>query len=291
MDPKAFEESFRKWVQDCCQIKQKQTISIDGKTVRGSKSCSKKAIHMVSAWASDAKLVLGQMVTDEKSNEITAVPELLELLDIQGCVVTADAMSCQTAIVEKIIGKQADYVIQLKDNQPTMHKEVQEYMEQLIEGHEETPDFTHITTHEKGHGRIEKRTYYLLTEECLLKLYPQWKGLRGFAMMKSEVTIGDTKSTDTHCYITSLTDVKAVSKAARDHWGVESSLHWCLDMTFHEDLSRIRKDNSAENMAVIRHIALAVLKNMNDKMSVSRRRRHCAYDDDYLAAVMLSIHA
>lgn len=110
-------------------------------------------------------------------------------------------------------------------------------------------------------------------------------------MMKSEVTTGDVKTSDTHCYITSLTDVNAVSKAARDHWGIESSLHWCLDMTFHEDMSRIRKDHSAENMAVIRHIALAVLKNMNDKMSVARRRRHCAYDDDYLASVMLSIHA
>lgn len=291
MDPKEFERSFREWVQDCCQLKKGQTISLDGKTVRGSKCDSKKAIHMVSAWAGEAKVVLGQMVTDEKSNEITAVPELLELLDIKGCVITADAMSCQTAIVEKINEKHADYVIQLKDNQPTMHKEVMQYMEEAIQDRANDPTLTSTVTLQKGHGRIEKRTYYLLTDEHLLVLYSQWRALRGFAMMKSETTKGNITTSDTHYYITSLTDVNAVAKAARNHWGVESTLHWCLDVTFHEDSSRIRKDHSAENMAVIRHIALTVLKNMDDKMSVARRRRHCAYDDDYLATVLRSIHA
>lgn len=172
-----------------------------------------------------------------------------------------------------------------------MHKEVLQYMEEACKDGENDPDLTCITMYEKGHDRIEKRTYFLLTDEHLLSLYSHWRGLHGFAMMKSEVATGDKKTTDTHCYITSLTNVEAVSKVARNHWGIESSLHWCLDMTFHEDLSRIRKDNSAENMAVIRHIALTILKNMNDKMSVARRGRHCAYDDDYLASVMLSIHA
>ena len=291
MDPKEFEKAFRNWVSECCAGCTKQTVSIDGKTIRGSREKGKKAIHMVSAWASEAKLVLGQIATEEKSNEITAVPELLELLDIEGCVVTADAMSCQTAIVSAINSKTADYVIQLKDNQPNMHREVAQYMEEAVADRQNDPDLSYVTTIEKGHGRIEKRTYYLLTDSCLIGLYPAWEGLHGFGMMKSEVTTSETTTSETHFYITSLTDVDSFSKSARDHWGVESSLHWCLDMTFHEDHSRIRKDHSAENMAVIRHIALAVLKNMNDKMSVARRRRHCAYDDDYLASVILSIHA
>lgn len=291
MDPKEFEEGFRSWVSACCTGCEKQTVSIDGKTIRGSRENGKKAIHMVSAWASETRLVLGQIATDEKSNEITAVPELLELLDIEGCVVTADAMSCQTAIVATITNKKADYVLQLKENQPTMHQEAEQYMKAAIEDQQNDPDLGCVITVEKGHGRIEKRTYYLLTDSYLVGLYPQWQGLHGIGMMKSEVTINETTTSETHLYITSLTDVNTFAKSARNHWGVESSLHWCLDMTFHEDHSRIRKDHSAENMAVIRHIALAVLKNMHDKMSVARRRRHCSYDDDYLASVICSIHA
>lgn len=291
MDPKEFEKAFRSWVSECCTSCAKQTVSIDGKTIRGSKESGKKAIHMVSAWANGAKLVLGQIATNEKSNEITAVPELLELLDIQDSVVTADAMSCQTTIVSTITSKKADYVIQLKENQPTMYREVQQYMEAVVEEKQKDFALSCVTTLEKGHGRIEKRYYYLLTDPYFIGLYRHWQGLHGFGMMKSEITTGETTTSETHFYITSLTDVNAFAKSAREHWGIESSLHWCLDMTFHEDHSRIRKDHSAENMSVIRHIALAVLKNMNDNMSVARRRRHCAYDDDYLASVIRSIHA
>ena len=292
MNPREFEAGFIKWVEESCGEKGRQTISIDGKTVRGSKGKGQSAIHMVSAWANEERLVLGQMATEEKSNEITAVPMLLELLDIKGHIITADAMSCQKEIVKKIQEKEADYVIGLKENQPTVLKAAKEYYEAAEKEPQFYPEIQKQTTEESGHGRIEKRHYSLATDPDLMKIYPEWQGIKGIGRMVSEVTNGEgEKSTESHYYITSLTDIKTFSKAAREHWGVEASLHWCLDMTFREDYSRTRKDHSAENFAVVRHIVLNVLKNMDDKMSVARRRRHCAYDDDYLQKVILSIHA
>ena len=296
MKPAEFEEGFTKWVSEAVGEKTRQTISVDGKTVRRSKGKGKKPIHMVSAWANEARMVLGQTAVEEKSNEITAVPELLELLDIEGMIVTADAMSCQKEIVKTINKNGADFVISLKENQPTMCHETKEYFDRYIEA----PMLYSVTKLDPiidcGHGRLEKRQYYLTNDPDVVKMYPEWEGLRGFGMMQSEVTVKDEDGNDvttkeTHFYITSLTNINEFAHAARDHWGVESSLHWCLDMPFHEDFSRTRKDHSAENFAVVRHIALNVLKNMNDKMSVARRRRHCAYDDAYLEKVLLSIHA
>ena len=291
LNPKEFQERFIAWVQHACGKQSREIISVDGKTMRGSGSEEQKPIHMVSAWANKAKAVFGQMAVDGKTNEITAVPELLELLDIEGTIITADAMSCQKEIVRKIREKGADYVIGLKDNQPKLRQETEEYFTAALEEPQFYNRVEKHVTQEKGHGRIETREYYLCTDPDFLKLHGEWRDLRGVGMMKSRIIEGETTTEETHYYISSLEDVREFSIAARSHWGVENSLHWCLDVTFREDHSRMRKDNTAENFAVVRHIVLNILKRMDDKLSVARRRRRCCYDDDYLQKVLLSIHA
>lgn len=292
MDPKEFQAQFIEWAQEAAGKHAREIISLDGKTMRGSRDGDTKPVHMVSAWASKARAVFGQLAVEEKSNEITAVPMLLELLDIKGCIITADAMSCQKDIVATIIKKEADYTIGLKDNQPTLCKAAQEQFASMLENptlYEDHP-LAVTKTEEKGHGRTEKRVYYLCTDPDFLRLYQsEWKGLKGIGMMESRIEKGDIVTEERHYHITSLTDVEEYASSARSHWGVESSLHWCLDVTFREDYSRMRADHTAENFCVVRHIALNVLKNMDDKMSVARRRRHCAYDDEYLEKVIARI--
>ena len=292
LNPKEFHAHFVEWVQASCGKQAREILSIDGKTMRGSRDRDRKPIHIVSAWASKAKAVFGQLATEEKSNEITAVPLLLELLDIKGTIITADAMSCQKEIVKKITDGGADYTIGLKDNQPTLCQEAQEHLEAAQKEPKLYGPLAEMTTVDKGHGRIETRTYRLCTDPGFLDLYrKEWKNLNGIGMMESRIEKDGVITTEKHYHITSLTDVKEYAESARRHWGVESSLHWCLDVTFREDASRMRADHTAENFAVVRHIVLNVLKSMDDKMSVARRRRHCAYDDDYLEKVMRSIHA
>lgn len=246
---------------------------------------------MVSAWAHHQQLVLGQMATDEKSNEITAVPNLLDVLDIAGCIITADAMSCQKEIARKIASADADYVLGLKDNQPTLRRDTADYFAAARCDKQLYPDIQHWQTSGKGHGRIEIRDYYLTTAIDWLDKREDWSNLRGLGLVHSKVIVGDKVTEEDRLYITSLKDVQPFAKAVRAHWGIENSLHWCLDMTFREDYSRIRKDHSAENMAVVRHLALDILKQFPEKISLARKRRRCSYDDAFLATVLLSVHA
>ena len=246
---------------------------------------------MVSAWANEQQLVLGELAVEEKSNEITAVPQLLDMLDIAGCIVTTDAMSCQKEITKKIIEKDAEYVLALKENQPTLCHEVQEYFSEAMKEAKFYPEMEQYKTLDCGHGRIEKRMYYLSTEVGWYQDLAQWAGIRGFGMVCSEVERNGQTCQDTRYFITSLSDISTFANAVRKHWGIENSLHWCLDMTFHEDFSRIRKDHSAENMAVVRHIALNILKNYPVNISLARKRRRCSYDDAFLADVLRSLHA
>lgn len=289
--PEEFERSFRSWVASVCQPASGEIISIDGKTIRGSTDQQKHPIHMVSAWAHHQQLVLGQLAIDEKSNEITAVPNLLDMLDIAGCVITADAISCQKEIARRITEKEADYVLGLKDNQPTLRRETEEYFIAALEDRRLYPGVEHTQTSEKGHGRIEIRDYYLTKDIDWLGGRAQWNCLNGLGMVHATVTTGDKVTEERRFYITSLTGVKRFADAVRAHWGIENSLHWCLDMTFHEDYSRIRKDHSAENMAVVRHLALDILKQYPDKISLARKRRRCSYDDAFLADVLRFVHA
>ena len=293
LKPDEFQARFIEWAKEACGKHSREILSEDGKRMRGSKGGETKAVHMVSAWASKARAVFGQLAVDEKSNEITAVPMLLELLDIKGAIITADAMSCQKSICATITNNGGDFTIGLKDNQPTLCQATQEQFEAVLNNPTLFAPLASITTEDKGHGRNETRTYYLCNDPDFIKLYqPEWKGLKGVGMMVSRVEKDGKVTEEKHYHITSLTDVKEYAESARSHWGVESSLHWCLDVTFREDHSSMRVDHSAENFCVVRHIVLNILKSMDDKMSVARRRRHCAYDDAYLEKVIAKlVHA
>jgi len=282
INPAELEASFTAWVKSVAQKTKGEIISIDGKTACGSRDAKAKAIHMVSAWANANQLALGQVRTDEKSNEITAIPTLLEMLELEGGIVTIDAMGCQKEIAKQITTSQADYVFGLKGNQSNLHDDVKLYFE-----NENNTQM--VVTRDKGHGRIETREYHLETGLDWLCHKPEWAGLAAIGMVKSSIWEKDTLREETRYFITSLTEVETFAKAVRAHWGIENSLHWCLDVVFHEDACRTRKDNSAENFSVIRKIALNILKNFPAKMSLARKRRKCEYDPEFMAQVLLSV--
>ena len=281
IDPAEFEACFLAWIGAIAQKTDGEIISIDGKTVCGSRDAKSKAIHMVSAWGNANQLVLGQLRVDEKTNEITAIPTLLDLLDIKGCIVTIDAMGAQREIAGRIIEKGADFVLALKGNQTGLHEDVAFYFEQ-----EKIP--CGVCTREKGHGRIEKREYFLETDIGWIKQRHDWQGLQAIGAVRSHVEEKGVVRCETRYFITSLTDAKTFAKAVRGHWGVENSLHWVLDVVFREDASRTRKDNSAENFSVVRRIALNMLRGYPANMSLARKRRRCMYDADFMANVLLS---
>ncbi|GHU60173.1 putative transposase YncI [Clostridia bacterium] len=230
-------------------------IAIDGKTIRGSANDKHKAYHVVSAFAAENQLTLGEICVDEKSNEIKAVPELLDLIDVKGGIVTADAMICQRDIARKIRDKKADYVLALKENQRALYGDVKLWFDS------ELPSQTAITR-DKGHGRIERREYFLETDIDWLAQRPDWSGLTAIGADQSTVIEKGETRTFTRYFITSLTDIKEFAHAVRSHWSIENQLHWRLDVTFGEDASRARKDNSPLNLNVLRKAALGLLKSM-----------------------------
>ncbi len=281
INPQELEAGFLSWVRSVAQLTKGEIVSIDGKTACGSRDAKTKAIHLVSAWENANQLVLGQVKTEEKSNEITAIPTLLDLLEFKGCILTIDAMGCQKEIAKQITESEADCVFGLKGNQSSLHDDVRLYFE--------TESASQKTvTHDKGHGRIETRKYCLETEIDWLPQKPEWAGLNAIGMVQSRVWEKDVLREESRYFVTSLTDVKAFAGAVRAHWGIENSLHYCLDVVFHEDACRTRKDNSAENFSVSRKIALNILKAFPVKMSLARKRRKCEYDADFMAEVLLS---
>jgi len=285
--PNEMENSFVSWVRSIAVKTKGEIVSIDGKTVCGSKSDTAKAVHMVGAWANTNQLALGQVKTDEKSNEITAIPALLNLLELKNCTITIDAMGCQKDIAKKIINEcESDYVFGLKGNQGTLHDDVTMYFETLSKK-ERVAEKSEIKK-DMGHGRIEIREYYLETDIDWLHQKPEWAGLNAIGMVRSKVFEKNVWREETRYFITSLSNVKAFAEAVRAHWGIENSLHWCLDVIFNEDANRTRKDYSGENFSVIRRIALNILKRFPVNMSLNRKRRKCHYDADFMAAVLLS---
>ena len=286
--PEELEKSFVSWVRSIAVSIKDEIVSIDGKTVCGSKSEAAKAVHMVSAWANTGQLVLGQIKTAEKSNEITAIPALLDLLELKNCIITIDAMGCQKDIAKKIIKEcESDYVFSLKGNQSSLHEDTALYFETLEK--KEREDKKTVVNKEKGHGRIEIREYYLETDIDWLFQKPDWEGLNAIGMVKSKVFEKGAWREETRYFMTSLTDAETFANAVRAHWGVENSLHWCLDVVFNEDSNRTRKDHSAENFSVIRRIALNILKKFPLKMSLNRKRRKCHYDADFLTQVLMTV--
>ena len=289
IDPKEFQSSFHIWISETVKLINGETVSIDGKTICASKDDNQRAIHMVSAWANKQKLVIGQVKTDEKSNEITAVPALLDILTVENCIITADAMSCQKDITKKITEKKADFVIGLKGNQESLFEDVKLYFEDYLKNPVCYTEIPKSVTREKGHGRIETREYFLEADIDWLENRSDWTNLNGIGMVKSRVLEKETVREETRYFITSLTDVHKFAKATREHWGIENSLHWCLDVAFNEDNCRMKKDNSGENFAVVRHIALNLLKRDDSNMSLKAKRHRCAYDDDFLFRVLFDL--
>lgn len=290
IDPKEFQRCFIDWVQAIQELLKGEIIAIDGKTLRRSfdNNSDKKAIHMVSAWASEAGFVLGQMKTEEKSNEITAIPKLLKMLELTDCIVTIDAIGCQRKIAKTIINKDADYLFSLKGNQSNLHKDVKLFFDGCLKEKFKGVSHSCHKTVDGDHGRIETRKFWTTSDIDWLSWKTQWEGLKSIGMVESERQIGDEISKEKRYFITSLEgNAKSFGKAVRNHWGIENSLHWTLDIGFREDESRIRKDNAPENFAVLRHISLNLLKNEKTfKGSIKTKRLMAGWETSYLEKII-----
>lgn len=290
LSPDAFRNCFINWVESIKELLPNNVVSIDGKTLRGShnKKDGKSGIHMVSAWASEMNMVLGQLKTEEKSNEITAIPELLDLLDISGCIVTIDAMGCQKKIAAKIIDKGADYVLALKKNQSTLYNDVELFFQDAKGTNFKEITNSYYETTDSDHGRVEIRRHWLVSDIDWLDAKPLWEGLNCIGMVERERHINDKVTSETSYYILSRQcDGKVFAESVRKHWGIENKLHWSLDVSFREDECRKRTGNSAENFAMVRHIALNLLKQENSlKKSINTKRLKAGWDDTYLMKVL-----
>ena len=291
LDPVSFERAFTSWTASLEERQEGESICIDGKTVRNSGRTNERPLHLVSAWAATRQLVLGQVATQEKSNEITAIPELLELLHIEKCLVTIDAMGCQKTIAEAICDKNADYLLAVKDNHPTMHREIRDYFSEFRNGRAEHPMSFHEES-DKGHGRLETRRCFVTTDVEWFEEQGQWKNLSLFAMIESERTIKNKTTIETRYYIGSekSADAKRVLNASREHWGIENKLHWCLDVTFGEDHACVRDRVLAHNIAVIRRVVTNLLRKLPGyKGNVAAAQRKAAFDLNFRETLMNSI--
>jgi predicted transposase YbfD/YdcC len=291
--PEAFRACFVAWLESLRVGAAATTgvgqpvVAIDGKTNRRSHDRKKGlgALHSVTAWASEYGLSLGQVACAEKSNEITAIPELLRLVDIKGAVVTIDAMGTQRAIAEQIVEGGGDYVLALKGNQGSLHQAVIDYIDEQLEGELEGEQ-EHVTV-EKGHGRQETRTYLQLPAPAGLPGFGLWKALKTIAIVTSLCVRDGKETAEIRYYISSLTmDVKRLARAARSHWGIENGCHWVLDVTYREDESRIREETLRENFAWLNRFTLSLLKQHPDRTSIAMKRRSCGWSDEYLLQVL-----
>lgn len=294
LDPEGIQQCFLSWIQSISALSAGEVIAIDGKKLRHSydTATGKGAIHMVSAWASANRLVLGQQKVDEKSNEITAIPLLLKVLAIEGCIVTIDAMGTQKEIAATILERGADYILALKGNQSGLFEDVQWLFEQAqsVQFQDVAHDFTQ--TIDKDHGRIEMRRCWVLAESGLdyLVQKPHWPGLRSVVMLERERKINGQNSRETHYYISSLdADAAKILAAIRTHWTIENNLHWVLDVAFDEDASRIRKDHAPQNFSLLRHMALNLLgQDKTTKAGIAAKRKKAGWNDAFLLRILTS---
>ena len=291
LNPKTLEAMFRAWMRGVAELTSGEVVAIDGKTLRRSfrKAGSGIFVHMVSAWATRNSVVLGQVKTEEKSNEITAIPELLGLLFIKGCIVTIDAMGCQKDIAAKIVDAEADYCLAVKDNQPTLRADIVEAFQSARAEPAKLAAMNYAETHDKGHGRTETRRCWTVDVADRISQADQWKNLRKLALVEVERTVGGTTSNEQRCYISSCRDLTAIKAldTVRAHWGIENKLHWVLDVAFREDDCRVRAGNAAENYAVLRHISVNLLKAVKTtKVGIQLRRLRAGWNSSFLLEVL-----
>ena len=297
LDPQEFQQCFMNWVNAIHSLTKGQVVAFDGKCLRGTQDshAGKEAIYMVSAWAAEDHMVLGQRKVDEKSNEITAIPELLALLDVEGCIVTVDALNCQKKTARQIVRQGGDYLLAVKDNQPHMREDVQDLFAWAAEVDFAEMVYDQHITIGKGHGRIETRTCTTISDpECLAMLghLKDWENLRTVVHVHAKRQPGEDISEEDRYYLSSLPGdttnlATRALEASRSHWGIENELHWVLDMTFGEDYCRTRAGNGAENLAVLRHFALNLIRREKSSgLSVRAKRLKASWDDRYLLKLL-----
>ena len=284
LDPEEMEKGFVDWVSSIAKLTAGEVVAIDGKTLCGTRETGKKKlVHMVSAWASANNLVLAQRKVDEKSNEITAIPKLLAALELSGTVVTIDAMGCQRAIAEKIVGKNADYILAVKENQGHLLEEIKDSFQMLAADAVQTEI-------DCAHGRVERRRCSVIADLSLIEKAREWSSLQGLVRIESEryhKAAGKTER-EIRYYITSLKpDARRLNKAIRQHWGIENKLHWALDVSFGEDLDRKRQQNSAQNFSLLNRMALNLLRqDKSTKLGIKGKRLKAGWDNDYLLQLL-----
>jgi predicted transposase YbfD/YdcC len=293
INPQAFQERFLKWVQSWRVGQLQGVVALDGKQMRGAKEVpmDKAGLYMVSAWAAEQGIVLGQRKVDDKSNEITAIPELLEVLAIEGCVVTIDAMGCQTEIAEKIIAREADYMLAVKGNQGTLAEDVTDLFDGFEQAHWHEVVHDYSKTVNKDHARLEIRECWVVSEPdylSYLRRFADWKNLNSLVKVVAHRQVNGKTTTATRYFISSLTPTAGRALAiCRDHWHIENSLHWILDVAFDQDHNRVHKDHAPANLAVLQHIALNLVKQeKSTRASVKTKRLRAGWDNAYLWKVL-----
>ena len=290
IDPRAFHQGFQQWVAVLAEKLNINHIAIDGKTLRGSGRGKLGPLHLVSAWATEHHLSLGQVATATKSNEITAIPELLGLLELHGAVVTIDAMGCQKAIASTIVDRGGDYLLMVKDNQKHLLEDIQTAVTQVLEGDAGNTRHEQYTTEDRGHGRIEKRQYLILIDPKGIRNQDEWEKLHVVGMCVRERQVGNAEPTLEASYFigSKVMSAKSYGKVLRNHWGIENNLHWQLDVSFAEDDNRFTKRNGAENLSLLRRLALMMLKRHSSKLSIAGKQWQAALNPQFLEEVLVA---
>jgi len=289
LDPKQFEQCFERWVKQLIEDLKLRLIAIDGKCVKGSydREAGTSALHLVSAWASEHRLVLAQAKVQDKSNEITAIPVLLELLDLSGCIVTLDAMGTQKSIARQIHEAHADYILSLKLNHPTLFQQVEQGFQQARSAGTLPAPCEHTT--ETGHHRIETRTVWVLPVSAFASLYQvdEWAGLQSIVMVERTRRLWNKTTHEVQFYLSSLpSETLQIATAIRQHWGIENGLHWSLDVTFGEDVSRVRSLHAPHNLSLLRRFAVNALNRVEGKQSLRQKSKRAAMDDNFMLRVL-----